>query len=108
MTTPAPSCGAVGDVPPGVAATNQSTVVAVIWSQGKNLATASYTGVAGQSGEDEKMNNKVRLPLANSNHGVFTHHPPRPSTAVNEYDDQMVWIPVGLLYGRMITAGVLP
>jgi len=108
LTTTAPSCGAAGDTPPGVAATNQSTLVAVIWSQGKNFATASFGGVAGQSGNDEVMNNKMRLPLANSNHGVFVHHPPRPFTGANEFDDQMVWIPVGLLYGRMITAGVLP
>ena len=107
-TTTGPSCGASGDTPPGVAATNQSTVVAVIWSQGKNAATASYSSVVGQSGEDEKMNNKIRLPTANSNHGVFVYHPPRPFTEANEFDDQMVWIPVGLLYGRMITAGALP
>jgi prepilin-type N-terminal cleavage/methylation domain-containing protein len=107
-TTTAPSCGLSTDVPPGLGATNQSTVVAVIWSQGKNFATANFAGVAGQSGSDETMNNKIRLPTVNSNHGVFVHHTPRPFTEVNEYDDQMVWIPVGLLYGRMITAGVLP
>lgn len=108
VTTTGPSCGASTDNPPGVSATNQSVVVAVIWSQGKNFATASYSALAGQSGEDEKMNNKIRLPAPNSNHGVFVHHPPRAFSEANAYDDQVVWIPVGMLYGRMIAAGVLP
>ena len=34
--------------------------------------------------------------------------PDPPSAAGGEFDDQMVWIPVGLLYGRMVAAGVLP
>jgi hypothetical protein len=107
-STTAPSCGAAADVPPGVAVTNQNTVVAVIWSQGKNYNTASYAALAGQAGDDEKMNNKMRLPSANSNHGVFIHHAPRPFSEANEFDDQVVWLPAGLLYYRMIAAGVLP
>jgi prepilin-type N-terminal cleavage/methylation domain-containing protein len=105
VTTTGPSCGASGDSPPGIAVTNASTVVAVVWSQGKNLVSASYSGTTGQAGEDEKMNNKTS---SNSNHGVFIHHPPRPFSETNEFDDHLVWIPVGLLYGRMITAGTLP
>jgi hypothetical protein len=32
-----------------------------------------------------------------------------PSDATGgEFDDMMVWIPVGMLYGRLATAGVLP
>jgi type II secretory pathway pseudopilin PulG len=108
LTTTAPSCGATTDSPPGVAATNQSTVVAAIWSHGKNFNSAKYASLAGQSGEDEKMNNKVGGGSPNSNHGVFVHHSPKPYPETNEYDDQMVWIPASLLYGRMITAGVLP
>lgn len=106
-STTAPSCGALTDSPPGVSVTNTSTIVAVIWSQGKNYATATYSGVVGQAGTDEQMNNKIRSP-ANSNHGVFISHAPVPFTETNEFDDLVVWVPVSLLYGRMISAGMLP
>jgi len=98
--TSAPSCGT-----DGLAATNQDTVVAVVWSQGKNANTASFGGVSGQASADEAFNNKT---AANSNHGVFVYHPPRSPFEGNEYDDQVVWIPVNLLYVRMVAAGVLP
>jgi len=40
---------------------------------------------------------------------VFVWHTPAPSTAANgEFDDQMQWISVGELYGKLIAAGVLP
>jgi type II secretory pathway pseudopilin PulG len=99
LTTSAPSCGT------GLAATNQDQVVAVIWSQGKNFSRGSYSGVAGQSGDDEAFNNKT---ATNSNHGVFISHPPRWEFETNEFDDQVVWIPATLLYGRMVSAGILP
>jgi len=98
--TTGPSCGT-----DGLSATNLSTVVAVVWSQGKNFNTASFNGVSGQAGADEAFNNKT---AANSNHGVFIHHPPRSDYETNPYDDQVVWIPVNLLYGRMVAAGILP
>lgn len=98
-TTTGPSCGT------GLAATNQSTVVAVIWSQGKNFSRGNYLGVPGQSGDDEAFNNKT---AGNSNHGVFIAHPPRWEFEANEFDDHVVWIPATLLYGRMVAAGVLP
>ena len=99
VTTSAPSCGT------GLAATNQDTVVAVIWSQGKNFSRGNYGGVAGQSGDDEAFNNKTPT---NSNHGVFISHPPRWEFETNEFDDYVVWIPATMLYGRMVAAGVLP
>jgi hypothetical protein len=34
--------------------------------------------------------------------------PDPPSAAGGEFDDLVAWIPVGLLYGRMIAAGGLP
>ncbi|MCX7960794.1 MAG: hypothetical protein N2653_04350 [Burkholderiales bacterium] len=73
---------------------SQSLVVAIVFSTGKN-------GAAGATGADEAANlNGDR---------VFVWHTPTPSTAPNgAFDDQMVWIPVGELYGRMIAAGVLP
>ena len=109
VSTTTPSCGAATDPTPGFAVTNQNTVVAVVWSQGKNVNTASFgtPAVAGQASGDEAFNNKIASP-ANSNHGVFVHHPPRTPYDGAEYDDQVVWIPVGLLYGRMISASVLP
>jgi hypothetical protein len=82
-------------------------VVAVIWSQGKNYSTASFGGASGQAGADEAFNNKVKTP-ANSVHGVFIHHPARAFSEANEFDDQLVWIPVSFLYSRMVAAGQLP
>jgi len=101
-TTTGPSCGTS---PAGIAATNQNAVVAVIWSQGKNFSSASFSGVSGQAGVDEAMNNKT---AANANHGVFIAHPPRPFSETNAFDDQVVWIPISLLYAKMIAAGALP
>ena len=80
--------------------TNASVVVAVVWSQGKNFPTI------GADGDDEKANHKG---IAANNHPVFVWHELAPPGAGGgEYDDMMVWIPVGLLYGRMVAAGVLP
>ena len=109
LSTSSPSCGALADATPGVSVTNQNIVVAVVWSQGKNFNTASYGSplVAGQAGADEVFNNKIKTP-ANSVHGVFISHPPRPFSETNEFDDQVLWIPVNLLYSRMIAAGQLP
>lgn len=100
ITTSPASCNTAAPV------TNQNIVAAVIWSQGKNYATASFSGVTGQAGSDEAANNKTS---ANSNHAVFVSHPPAPTGAAGgEFDDMLVWIPVGALYGRLISAGVLP
>lgn len=88
-----------------------NTAVAVIWSQGKNFGSRAGGGVAnGGAGVDEIANNKHRLPAptAQSTHGIFVYHPPTPASTGNEFDDQMVWLPVGVLYSRMIAAGILP
>jgi type II secretory pathway pseudopilin PulG len=83
--------------------TNQSLVVALLWSQGKNFSSASAFGT------DETLNHKHRLPAVQNDTPVFVHTTPAPSGAAGgEYDDMMVWIPVGLLYGRLVAAGVLP
>lgn len=72
----------------------QGTVVAVVFSTGKN-------GSTGGTGADEAANL--------NGDGVFVWHTPTPSTAANgEFDDQMLWIPLGEFYGRLISAGVLP
>jgi prepilin-type N-terminal cleavage/methylation domain-containing protein len=84
------SCGAAAN-----RVVSSGTVVAVVWSQGKNFASAGAPGV------DEKNNNDA-FP-------AFVSRPPSPSGAADgEFDDMMVWIPVGLLYGRLIAAGALP
>jgi prepilin-type N-terminal cleavage/methylation domain-containing protein len=73
---------------------SQSLVVAIIFSTGKNGAT-------GGTGLDEAANlNGDR---------VFVYHTPTPSTAANgEFDDQFTWVSVGELYGKLVSAGVLP
>lgn len=83
-----PSCGSAASV------TNQRVVAAIVYSTGKN-------GSLGTGGADEQENM--------DGDGVFVSHEPRPSGAAGgEFDDLMVWIPAGLLYGRLIAAGVLP
>jgi prepilin-type N-terminal cleavage/methylation domain-containing protein len=100
IVTAPPSCNTAAPV------TNQNLVAAVIWSQGKNFASSGYLGVKGQAGDDERANNKTP---ANSNHAVFVAHTPAPSGAGGgEFDDLLVWIPAGQLYGRLVAAGVLP
>lgn len=77
------SCGAAGVL------TNQNLVVAVVYSMGKNGAT-------GTAGADEAAN-------VNDGDPVFVWHTPTPT-----FDDQMTWITVGELYGKLIAAGILP
>ena len=68
----------------------QDLVVAMVFSTGKNFAL----NTAG-NGADEAANlNGDR---------VFVYHTPAP-----DYDDQMVWLTVGELYGKLIAGGVLP
>jgi len=74
--------------------TTQNLTVAIVFSTGKNGAT-------GGIGIDEAANL--------NGDAVFVHHPATPPGAANgEFDDLMVWIPVGALYGRLVAAGVLP
>lgn len=69
-------------------------VVAIIYSTGKNGAT-------GGTGLDEAANL--------DGNRIFVYHTPTSSTAANgEFDDQFTWITVGELYGKLISAGVLP
>jgi type II secretory pathway pseudopilin PulG len=74
--------------------TNLNVVVAIVFSVGKN-------GALGAAGTDEAAN-------VNGD-PVFVFHTPAPQGAANgEFDDYLVWIPVGEFYGRLISAGVLP
>ncbi|MGQ0511044.1 MAG: type II secretion system protein [Betaproteobacteria bacterium] len=73
------------------------TAVAIVYSIGKN-------GSAGGGADTDEMAN-----LNSPADGVYVWHTPTPSTATNgEFDDQMTWITVGELYGRLISAGTLP
>jgi prepilin-type N-terminal cleavage/methylation domain-containing protein len=95
-----PTCGPAAALN---SVTNQNLVVAVIWSQGKNFSSMPAGNV------DEQINNKHRLPAPLNNNPTFVWHDPRPQGATGgEYDDLLVWIPVGQFYGRLISAGVLP
>ena len=95
-----PTCGPAAN---NNTVTNQTVVAAVVWSQGKNWATMPAGNV------DEQINNKSRLPAPLNNNPTFVWHDPRPVGATGgEYDDLLLWIPVGQFYGRMIAAGVLP
>ncbi len=74
--------------------TNQNIVVAIVFSTGKNGAT-------GGTGTNEARN-------LDSN-ALFVSRVPDPiGAAGGEFDDQMQWISVGELYGKLIAAGVLP
>lgn len=67
-----------------------SAIPVVIFSRGKNGAGA---------GADEAENSDADL--------LIVSHEPR-ATAGNEFDDMVVWIPTGVLFNRMVTAGLLP
>ena len=79
---------------PGTSLTNQNTVVALVFSSGKNGALAA-------AGANEARN-------LDGNALFVSRTPDPPSAAGGEFDDLVAWIPVGLLYGRMIAAGALP
>jgi prepilin-type N-terminal cleavage/methylation domain-containing protein len=88
-TPGATSCGATSNI-----LANQNIVVAVVYSVGKN-------GAIGSGGSDEAAN-------VNGD-AVFVWHTPTPAGATSgEFDDQMTWITVGELYGKLIAAGILP
>jgi prepilin-type N-terminal cleavage/methylation domain-containing protein len=93
-------CNVSQSIPPGTACstgttvTNRSTVVALVFSTGKN-------GALGPQSANEAEN-------LDGDH-VFVHRTPDPAgSPAGEYDDLLSWIPVGQLYGRLIAAGVLP
>lgn len=96
VCTASPAVAAQLTCDAGTSVTNQNTVAAVLFSAGKNGPTP--TGGAGT--------NEARNLDANA---LFVYRPPDPSDAGGgEFDDQMVWMPVGVLYSRMVAAGVLP
>ena len=79
---------------PNTSVTNRNTLVAIVFSTGKNGAT----GGAG-------MNEARNL----DGNALFVSRTPDPATATGgEFDDQVLWISVGTLYAKLISAGALP
>jgi len=103
QSAPAPVAGNCGPVANFLTtAAPSGTVVAIIFSPGKNYATAATAALASAAG---KLDEAANL----DGNTVFISHTPAPSGATGgEFDDIMVWIPVGVLYGRLASAGVLP
>jgi len=89
-----PAAGAQTTCDAGTSVTNLNTVVAIVFSTGRNSAS-------GGSGANEARN-------LDGNALFVSRVPDPPSAAGGEFDDLLAWIPVGQLYGRMIAAGVLP
>jgi prepilin-type N-terminal cleavage/methylation domain-containing protein len=100
VVTPTISATSCGGSPAGAnQIMNQSLVVAIVFSTGKNATST------GGSGADEAAN----LDGAGTTDPVFVYHEPRPSSGTGgEFDDQMTWITIGDLVGKLVTAGVLP
>jgi len=85
---------------------SQNLVVAIIYSTGKNGALTPDSATATAA---------YRLDEAANLNGdpVFVFHSSTPDNSSTgslneEFDDQFTWITVGELYGRLISAGVLP
>ena len=88
--TAPPSCNSSAN-----RAVSSSTAAVVVYSIGKNGAVASAYG------PDEAAN-------VNGDAMFISRTPSDATSAAGTYDDVVVWIPVGVLYGRLISAGVLP
>jgi prepilin-type N-terminal cleavage/methylation domain-containing protein len=100
VATPAPAPGSCGAADNSV--TNNGTVVAIVFSPGKNFGAAQNPAAALAAGRNDEAANL-------DGNSVYISHPPAPGGAMGgEFDDQVLWIPVGLLYGRLAAAGVLP
>lgn len=84
-----------------LAVTNQNVAAAVVFSTGKNFNTAMDAATAAAAGRTDEAANL-------NGDGVFVYHTPRPASESNEFDDQMLWLPGGMLYGRLVAGGVLP
>ena len=100
LAVPAPAPGSCGAADNSV--TNVGAVVAIVFSPGKNFVAAQTAAAALSAARNDEAANL-------DGNTVYISHPPAPSGATGgEFDDQVLWIPVGLLYGRLAAAGVLP
>jgi prepilin-type N-terminal cleavage/methylation domain-containing protein len=82
---------------------SQSLVVAIVYSTGKNFASAQDAATATALGRTDEAANL-------NGDRIFVYHAPSTSDAAagGEFDDQMLWITTGEFYGRLIAAGALP
>jgi prepilin-type N-terminal cleavage/methylation domain-containing protein len=100
VSVPTPTPGSCGTADNTV--TNNGAVVAIVFSPGKNFPVTQSAGAALSAGKNDEAANL-------DGNTVYISHPPAPTGAVGgEFDDQVLWIPIGLLYGRLAAAGVLP
>lgn len=76
-------------------AVSSDTVAFIVFSTGKNGA------IAGAYGADESAN-------VDGNQVFVSRAPSGSDSAAGTYDDLMVWVPAGVLYSKLISAGVLP
>ena len=76
-------------------AASVETIALLVFSTGKNGAVASAYG----ADESENLDGDA----------VFVSRTPSGAdAAVGTYDDLMLWVPAGVLYSKLIAAGVLP
>ncbi|OGA21458.1 MAG: hypothetical protein A3H34_01890 [Betaproteobacteria bacterium RIFCSPLOWO2_02_FULL_67_19] len=76
-------------------AVSTETAAVIVFSTGKNGA------IAAAHGPDELAN-------LDANPVFVTRPPSGPEASGGTFDDLVVWVPVGILYARLIAAGVLP
>ena len=103
VSSPPPTPGNCGPADNSVTNANPSgTVVAVVYSTGKNYASAKTAAEALAAGRPDEAANL-------DGNSVFISHTPAPTGAAGgEFDDMMVWLSVGAFYGRLAAGRVLP
>lgn len=77
----------------GASVTLTDNAVAVVYSRGKNGASAPVSADESANGDNDR---------------VFVAHTPVPAGTANEFDDIVAWLSPNILYNRMIAAGRLP
>lgn len=73
-----------------------STAVAVILSHGKNSTTATGSGSADEQENSDADRDFVSRTITGT------------GAAAGEFDDVVVWLPIYVLYNRLVSAGKLP
>src|SRR5690606_12653741 len=102
VSSPPPTPGDCG--PAGNALTNANpsgAVVAILFTTGRNYASAKTAADALAAGRPDEAANL-------DGNSVFISHTPTPAGATGgEFDDIVVWLSVGSFYGRLAAGGVL-
>jgi prepilin-type N-terminal cleavage/methylation domain-containing protein len=80
---------------------SQDLVAAIVFSVGKNFASAPDAASATAAARIDEAANL-------NGDRVFVFHTPVPESQANQFDDYLVWLTAGELYGKLIAAGVLP